>query len=86
MKSNLSPYLPFKKPRRRKLLGKQKIQYSHMNTPMKDGEINQIEKQQFLKEFKLKKEKEKKQRLLVILILVASGILAISLLFILKVK
>lgn len=85
MKSNLSPYLPFK-PRRRELLGKQKIQYSDMNTPMKQGDINQKEKNQFLNEFKIKKKKEKKQKMLLLLILLASGTIVISLLFILKVE
>ncbi len=73
------------KPRRRKLMGKQKILYSDMDTPMQDGKVNQVEKEQFLEAFKLKKEKEKKQRLVLMLVIVVAGILAVSLLFILKV-
>lgn len=56
-----------------------------MDTPMQDGKVNQVEKEQFLEAFKLKKEKEKKQRLVLMLVIVVAGILAVSLLFILKV-
>ncbi|MGB0888318.1 MAG: hypothetical protein ACPGSL_09365 [Vicingaceae bacterium] len=86
MSSKLSPYLPFKEPRRRKLVGKQKRQYEDMKTPMKEGKINQVEKQQFLEEFRLKKEKEKKQRIVFILFLVAMGILGLTLMFVVKVN
>ncbi len=72
-------YMGGKSPRRRKLLGKQKILYSDMNTPIKDCKINPVEKQQFLDEFRLKKEQEKRQRL--ILLIVISGVIGISLLF-----
>ena len=72
------------KPRRRKLLGKQKILYSDMDSSMKEGKIDEFKKQQFLEEFKEKKLKEKRQRLILVLILVLIGIIAISLLFILK--
>jgi len=82
--SNLSPYLPFKKPRRREFVGKQKRQYQDMNSPMKERKIDQSEKDQFLKEFKLKKAKEKRQRIILILTLVAVGIIALSLLFLLS--
>ena len=70
MKSSFSSYLPFKKPRRRELTGKQKRQYQDLNTPIKEAKINPLEKQQFIDAFRLKKEKEKKQRLIFILILV----------------
>ena len=70
-----------KNPRRRKLTGRQKILYSDMNSPIKEGKINQVEKQQFLDGFRLKKEQEKKQRLILIIVIVACGVIGVSLLF-----
>lgn len=70
--------------RRRKLLGKQKIQYSDMDAPMKDGKINLVEKQQFIEEFRLKQEGDKKKTLILLVVIVAVGILAISLMFLLS--
>ena len=73
------------KPRRRKLTGRQKILYSDLDSPMNNSKINLVEKQQFIEEFKLKKEQEKKQRLILIIVLVAFGIIGISLMSLVKV-
>ncbi len=67
------------KPRRRKLIGKQKIQYNDLNTPIKNGKINNLEKDKFIKEFNLKKEKEKKLRLIFIFILIGLGLITLAL-------
>lgn len=65
-------------PRRRKLIGKQKVQYSNLNSPIKNGTINNLEKDKFIKEFNLKKEKEKKHRLILILILIGLGLITLA--------
>jgi hypothetical protein len=66
-------------PRRRKLIGKQKIQYSNLNSPIKNGMINNQEKDKFIKEFNLKKKEEKKHRLILILILIGLGLITLAL-------
>ena len=66
------------KPRRRELLGKQKILYSDMKSPLNSKKIIPLDKEEFLIAFQEKKAKEKKQRLILILILITLAILLLG--------
>lgn len=68
------------KPRRRKLVGKQKKLYEDSNISISEAKIDLLKNKEFLNNFKAKKVKEKKNRLILIGVLVFMGIVTISML------